>query len=180
MKLKTRKSCLRFQFNFVVVLFLTTLFSACKSTEPAFTQTPSSTFSREANVGPESPGAVSGTTKPAKTLPESAQKLQPDTTKPQKPVDRSETYTPFSDEDEDAEPQKKLSPEEIKTEKIRRREKEKGKWLSGSFVGSGMALLIAALVMVIIGSGPAGLLAIIGGVLFLVGFILSMLALLGR
>lgn len=162
-------------FLFAVFSFL---FPACKSAEPAFNQSPTPAFSREPPPDSRNSETAPESTKPTETLPKTTPKLHPDTTKTLSPANRTETT--FSDDDEDAEPQNNLSQQEIKIEKIRRKEKEKGKWLSGSFVGSGMVLLIAALVMVIIGSGPAGLVAIIGGILFLIGFILSMLALLGR
>jgi hypothetical protein len=51
--------------------------------------------------------------------------------------------------------------------------------LSGILVGSGMALLLVSLVLLLAGSSAAGLFAIIGGAIFLIGFVLCMAELLG-
>ncbi|MFC5271300.1 hypothetical protein [Adhaeribacter terreus] len=59
-------------------------------------------------------------------------------------------------------------------------EKVRGRTLSGIFLAAGTILLLIALGLVIAGTSGAGVVAWIGGGLFLTGFIFSMVALLGR
>jgi hypothetical protein len=59
-------------------------------------------------------------------------------------------------------------------------EKVRGRTLSGIFLAAGTLVLLVALGLVIAGTSGAGIVAWIGGGLFLTGFIFSMVALLGR
>ena len=177
---------MKFQFlKHFLFLLLTSgiLFSGCKSQKPAFGNSSAVT----SNNTPTS-GNTSGKTEtapannqPAKTVGQPTQKLVYDSTKVSfKIKQKTEVETSKDSDDDDDDDEIITSSKTERVEKYRKREKEKGNWLSGGFLAAGMALLLVSLVLVIIGSGPAGLLAIIGGSLFLAGFIFTLVALLSR
>ena len=165
--------------------FLTSvlLLSGCKSQHPAFSN---SSAAKQANVpatnnGSTNAGSAPAAEQPAKTVGVPAPKLVYDSTKVSfKIKQKTETET-FKNSDDNNDEDDEITVSKSETvEKYRKREKEQGNWLSGGFLAAGMILLATALVLAIIGSGPAGLLAIIGGSLFLAGFIFTLVALLSR
>ena len=174
---------MKFPFlKYLLLLFFTSglLLSGCKSQKPAFSSTSPATPATTPASGNNSikPEASPGNAQPAKTVGEPAKKLVYDSTKVSfkiKQKTEAETYRNPDDDDDEI-----TIKNSERIEKYRKREKEKGNWLSGGFLASGMILLLTALVLAIVGSGPAGLLAIIGGILFLAGFIFTMVALLSR
>ena len=175
---------MKFQFLKHLFFFLLTsglLFSGCKSQKPAFgnnsAATTTNTTPADNNSGKT--GATPANNQSTKTVAEPAQKLVYDSTKISFKIKQKTEVETRVDPDDDDEGIITSSKSE-RVEKYRKREKEKGNWLSGGFLASGMVLLLVALVLAIIGSGPAGLLAIIGGSLFLAGFIFTLVALLSR
>jgi hypothetical protein len=166
-------------YLFPFVFSLLYLFTACQSSKPGFTQTAPTTNSSTPNTNAGKP-AEAVTTQPAKTVADPTQKLVYDSTKVNfkiKEKTKIETrVVPIDDDDE--KPGNVTTTEITRITKHKKRESEKSEVLSGGFLISGLAVLLAALVLVIIGTGPAGLLAIIGGALFLTGFIFTMVELL--
>ena len=173
---------MKFQFlKHVFFLLLTSgfLFFSCKSQKPAFSNSAAATTTNASLPDNNSTktDAVPANEQPTKTVGIPAQKLVYDSTKISFKIKQKTEVETFKDNDDDDEISVSKSE---RIEKYRKREKEKGNWLSGGFLASGMVLLLVSLVLVIIGSGPAGLLAIIGGSLFLAGFIFTLVALLSR
>jgi len=147
------------------------LVSACRSQQAGF---PASSATTPAN-----PPVSSGNQppqEPTKTVPKPAPKLVYDSTKISFKIKQKtevETYKNADDDDDEVTVRK--------TETVQKYRKKKiidDKWLSGGFLAAGMLLLATSLVLVIIGTGSAGLIAIIGGSLFLVGFIFTLVELL--
>ena len=168
--------------KYFFLLFLTSAFllSACKSSKPAFGNS-SANPATAASPNSNSAKTVPTPTKeqPAKTVGEPAQKLVYDSTKVSFKIKQKTKVETFKDDDDDDDEITVSKSESTKKHRSHAAEEKMEKWLSGSFLASGMALLLTSVVLVIIGSGPAGLLAIIGGALFLTGFILTLMELLG-
>ena len=174
---------MKFEFlkHFFFFIFTSVfLLSGCQIQKPAFgnsgATSENNTASAEHSGG--KPEAIPAKEQPAKTVAEPAPKMVYDSTKVSFKIKRKTEVETYKDADDDDDEITVSKSERI--EKYRKREKEKGNWLSGGFLAAGMALLLVSLVLVIIGSGPAGLLAIIGGSLFLAGFIFTLVALLSR
>ena len=91
-----------------------------------------------------------------------------------------QTNTKAASVSENIFPKKALQPNALKKIKGLKDGPTKGplRTLSGIFLGIGMALLLAALVILILGTSGAGTLALIGGSAFLAGSILAIMALL--
>lgn len=160
------------------------LFSGCQSQKPAFNNSSApnpATVASPAKNNSTSPGVAPApaSEQPAKTLGEPAPKLVYDSTKISFKIKQKtevETYKDSDDDDEEISISKSESTEKYRSHEA---EEKREKWISGGFLASGTILLLVSLALVIFGSGPAGLLAIIGGVLFLTGFILTLVELLG-
>ncbi len=171
---------LHLRFQVICFAFLVLTLAGCQSAKPAFNQASQPAATNASTQPPVTAQPGKPETKPAgKISADSAQILLKAAAK-RAQMQLLNTPVNLDDDDDDEEALTKGSPKPIQTQKYIRREKEKGNWLSGGFLASGMALLLVALILALIGSGPAGLLAIIGGALFIAGVIFTMVALLSR
>ena len=161
------------KYFFLLILSFSLLVSACKSQQASF---PASSAATSAN--PPASTAKQPAPEATKTVPNPAPKLVYDSTKVSfKIKQKTEVKTYKIDDNDDDDGEVTIR----KTETVQKYRKKKlidEQWFSGGFLAAGLILLATSLVLVIIGTGSAGLIAIIGGGLFLVGFILTMVELL--
>src|SRR6478736_959424 len=154
------------KYFFLLILSFSLLVSACKSQQASF---PASSAATSAN--PPASTAKKPAPEATKTVPNPAPKLVYDSTKVSFKIKQKTEVKTYKNDDDDGEVTIR------KTETVQKYRKKKlidEQWFSGGFLAAGLILLATSLVLVIIGTGSAGLIAIIGGGLFLVGFILTM------
>ena len=176
-----------YTFNLALLLLF---FTGCQTARPTYSFSPESQ-TRQAAPLPISSETVEAAKTPepvrsfkpekfSKTLPFQAEKVKPLHVKPLLAFGLSQTNVQAPPVSENIFSKKALTPKTLKNIKNIKDGPTEGplRTLSGIFLGFGMALLLAALVILVLGTSGAGTLALIGGSSFLVGSILAIMALL--